>query len=42
MYKENEPLLSDDFLDKLTDEINQLYGGPDFEEVNHMEESDSK
>jgi hypothetical protein len=42
MYKENEPLLSDDFLDKLTDEINQLYGGPDFEEDHHMEDNDSK
>ncbi|MEH7884162.1 bacitracin ABC transporter ATP-binding protein [Bacillus sp. JJ1609] len=42
MFKENEPLISDEFLKKLTVEINLLYGGPDFEEVNHMEESDSK
>lgn len=42
MFKENEPLLSDEFLDKLTKEINQLYGGPDFEEDNHLENIENK
>ncbi len=27
MFKENNPLLSDDFLDKVVKEINQLFGG---------------
>ena len=26
MFKENSPFLSDDFLDELAKEINQLYG----------------
>lgn len=42
MFKEFEPLLSDEFLDKLTEEINQLYGGPAFEEVNHIKDNDNK
>ncbi|HWO96939.1 MAG TPA: bacitracin ABC transporter ATP-binding protein [Bacillus sp. (in: firmicutes)] len=28
MSKENNPLLSDEFLDEVVKEINQLYGGP--------------
>ena len=28
MVKENRPLLSDEFLDELANEINQLYGKP--------------
>ncbi|MEH7086896.1 bacitracin ABC transporter ATP-binding protein [Neobacillus drentensis] len=27
MFKENRPLLSDEFLDELAKEINQQYGG---------------
>ncbi|WP_163102085.1 hypothetical protein [Peribacillus alkalitolerans] len=27
MYKENNPLFSDEFLDDLASEINKLYGG---------------
>ena len=41
MLKDNEPLLSDEFLDKLTKEINQLYGGPDFEENHQLENNES-
>jgi hypothetical protein len=28
MLKENKPLLSDEFLDELANEINQLFGSP--------------
>ncbi|WHZ02918.1 bacitracin ABC transporter ATP-binding protein [Neobacillus sp. YX16] len=28
MFKENRPLLTDEFLDELANEINQQYGGP--------------
>jgi len=42
MFKENEPLISDEFLDMLTKEINQLYGGPDFEENNQFESNENK
>jgi hypothetical protein len=28
MFKENSPFLSDEFLDELTKEINQQFGGP--------------
>ncbi len=28
MVKENSPIISDEFLDELAKEINQLYGGP--------------
>jgi hypothetical protein len=28
MFKENNPFLSDEFLDEVVREINQLYGGP--------------
>ena len=28
MVKENRPLLSDEFLDELANEINQLFGSP--------------
>ncbi|MFB3164612.1 bacitracin ABC transporter ATP-binding protein [Neobacillus sp. 179-J 1A1 HS] len=28
MLKENKPLLSDEFLDQVANEINQLYGSP--------------
>ncbi|EOR25242.1 bacitracin ABC transporter ATP-binding protein [Cytobacillus oceanisediminis] len=32
MKKENKPIISDEFLDKLAEEINQLYGEPAEEE----------
>lgn len=36
MTKENRPLLSDEFLDEIAEEINQLYGEP------HEEQSEEK
>lgn len=32
MAKENRPLLSDEFLDEIVEEINQLYGEPQAEQ----------
>lgn len=44
MYKENIPFLSDEFLDAIVKEINQLYGMPTTEQnevpkINGMENS---
>ena len=40
MSKKKKPLLTDEFLDELADEINQLYGSPD--EQNEDSKSDEK
>ncbi|SDN24380.1 hypothetical protein SAMN04488137_3724 [Fictibacillus solisalsi] len=32
MPEKKEPLLTDEFLDQLAKEINELYGGPAFEQ----------
>ncbi len=41
MSKENGPLLSDEFLDEVAKEINQLYGGPTKDE-NDVSTDDTK
>ncbi|MDQ0242743.1 hypothetical protein J2S09_000279 [Bacillus fengqiuensis] len=41
MSKENGPLLSDEFLDEVAKEINQLYGGPAKDE-NDVSTDDTK
>ncbi|MDN4525155.1 bacitracin ABC transporter ATP-binding protein [Fictibacillus fluitans] len=38
MPEKKEPLLSDEFLDQLTREINEQFGGPAFEQNDGSEE----
>ncbi|WP_066392296.1 hypothetical protein [Neobacillus mesonae] len=33
MHKEKNPIISDEFLDEIVKEINQLYGGPTEEQI---------
>ena len=40
MPKKKKPLLSDEFLDELANEINQIYGAP--EEQNEDKKNDEK
>ncbi|CAH0346732.1 hypothetical protein [Bacillus sp. CECT 9360] len=41
MYKETQPLLSDDFLVQVANEINKLYGWP-VKELNEVPENSEK
>ncbi|RXZ00713.1 MULTISPECIES: hypothetical protein [Fictibacillus] len=41
MMEKKEPLLSDEFLDTLKREINDLYGGPAFEQGDASEKMEA-
>lgn len=42
MSKENNPILSDEFLDEVVKEINQLYGDPAKDENDVLTDDDIK
>ena len=42
MVKEEKPILSDEFLNELAKEINELYGGPDDEQDAEIVHHDEK